>query len=345
MSEIRIGLIGAGANTRLRHIPGLRAMPGVRLVCVANRTKASGQAIAAEYGLPRVYAHWTDVVADPEVDAVMIGTWPYLHAEATCRSLEAGKHVLCEARMAMNAAEGRRMLAAAQQTGRVAMLVPSPFGMAGDRVIHELIADGRLGSLREIYVRALSPNLLDASIPLHWRQRADLSGVNTLTLGILNETVQRWFGRTESVSAETSIFVARRLNQETGRMDDVETPDSVGVVARMASGANCVYHVSGAARHGGGMRLEAYGTTGTVHYDLERDTICYGSVDDTQLAELPIPADKAGRWQVEEDFIAAIRGERPVTLTSFADGVKYMCFTEAVRRSADTGRRVYVSEV
>ncbi|MBX3411876.1 MAG: Gfo/Idh/MocA family oxidoreductase [Pirellulales bacterium] len=344
MSEIRIGLIGAGANTRLRHIPGLQAISGVRLVCVANRSLASGQAIAGEYDIPRVHAHWTDVVADPGVDAVLIGTWPYLHAEATCRALEAGKHVLCEARMAMNAAQARRMLATAQQTGRVAMLVPSPFGLAGDRVMGDLIA-AKLGELREIYVRALSPQLLDASLPLHWRQRADLSGVNVLTLGILNETVQRWFGRTESVMAETSIFVPRRLNQDTGRLDDVETPDSVAVVARMASGATCVYHVSGAARHAGGMRLEAYGAAGSVHYDLERDTIHLGTAEDKQLAVVPIPAEQAGRWQVEEDFIAAIRGERPVTMTNFADGVKYMCFTEAVRRSADTGRRVHLFEV
>lgn len=345
MSEIRIGLIGAGANTRLRHIPGLRAIHGVRIVCVANRTVASSMAVASEYDIARVHEHWTQVVADDEVDAVVIGTWPYLHAEATCRALAAGKHVLCEARMATNAAEARRMLAAAAQTNLVAMLVPSPFGLAGDLVVRELIAEGRLGSLREIYVRALSANLLDPLTPLHWRQRADLSGVNTLALGILNETVQRWFGRTESVLAETSIFVPRRIDVETHRLQDVETPDSVAVVARMPDGAQCLYHVSGAARHAGGMRIEAYGTAGTLHYDLERDTIRYGSAADTELRDLPIPVEKAGGWQVEADFIAAIRGERPVTTTSFADGVKYMCFTEAVRRSADTGRRVHLSEV
>lgn len=345
MSEIRIGLIGAGGNTRLRHIPGLQALPGVRIVCVANRTVASGQVVADEYGIPRVHGHWSDVVADPEVDAVVIGTWPYLHAEATCRALAAGKHVLCEARMATNAAEGRRMLAAAQQTNLVAMLVPSPFGLAGDRVVREHIAEGRLGALREIYVRALSGSLLDPIAPLHWRQRADLSGVNTLTLGILNETVQRWFGCTESVMAETSIFVPRRIDSVTGRLEDVETPDSVAVVARMPDGAQCMYHVSGTARHGGGMRIEAYGTAGTLHYDLEHDTIRYGSAVDNEMRDVPISPDKAGGWQVEADFIASIRGERPVTTTNFADGVKYMCFTEAVRRSADLGRRVHLAEV
>lgn len=75
------------------------------------------------------------MIDDPEVDAVCIGTWPYLHAPVTCATLAAGKHVLCEARMARNVAEARQMLDAAQQTDRIAMLVPSPFGLAGDQLM------------------------------------------------------------------------------------------------------------------------------------------------------------------------------------------------------------------
>lgn len=345
MTRIRVGLIGAGANTRLRHIPGLRAIEGVKLVCVANRTVASGMVVADEFDIPHVREHWTDVIADPDVDAIVIGTWPYLHAEATSRALAAGKHVLCEARMAANAAEARRMLAAAQQTNLVAMLVPSPFGLRGDRVVRELLADGLLGQVREIIVRGLAATSADPDAPLHWRERAERCGVNILTLGILNETVQRWFGRTESVLAQTSQFIVRRLDPETGMPQDVDVPDSVAVIARMADGAQCVYHVSGHAYHGGSPRIEAYGSGGTLVYNLESDAICTARASDASLRELPIAQDKLGRWQVEEDFIAAIRGERPVTRTSFVDGVKYMCFTEAVRRSADTGRRVALSEV
>ena len=345
MTTIRIGLIGAGANMRKRHLPGFQGIDGVEVVCVANRTTESAEKVAAEYGVANVHAHWTDVAGDPDIDAVCIGTWPNLHAPATCAALRAGKHVLCEARMADSVASAQEMLAVSQRCDRVAMLVPSPFGLKGDRVMRELVAGGFLGDVREIYVRGLSASMADPSAPLHWRQRADLSGLNILVLGILNETVQRWFGRTESVAAQTALFTPRRVDAETGDWRDVDIPDSVAVLARMATGAQCVYHVSGHARHGGGPSIEAYGSAGTVVYDLANDVIMAAKSGDDGLRPLPIPAEKAGGWRVEEDFIASIRESRPVTLTNFADGLKYMRFTAAVRQSADTGRRVALSEV
>lgn len=345
MTKVRVGLIGAGENTRLRHIPGLRKIPDVNIVCVANRTPGSALAVAADFDIPRVHEHWTDVLADGEVDAIVIGTWPNLHAEITCRALEAGKHVLCEARMAADTAGARRMLATLQRTGLVGMLVPSPFGLKGDRLVRRLMAERYLGDVREIYVRGLSASAADPSSALHWRQRTDCSGVNVLVLGILNETVQRWFGRTESVSAQTRLFVPRRVDEETGQLQDVDVPDSVAVVARMADHSQCVYHVSGHAHHAAGMRIEAYGSQATLIYDLASDTILAGRKGDARLSKVEIAAGESGEWNVEDDFIAAIRDQRPITLTSFADGVKYMAFTEAVRRSADERREVSLSEV
>ena len=57
---IRVGLIGAGANTRARHIPGLRAIEGVEIVAVCNRRPGSTQAVANEFGISRCYEHWQD---------------------------------------------------------------------------------------------------------------------------------------------------------------------------------------------------------------------------------------------------------------------------------------------
>ena len=71
---IRVGFMGAGANTRKHHIPKLRAQPGVELVAVANRTTESGERDAREFGIPRVYDDWRDLVRAPDVDAVCIGT-------------------------------------------------------------------------------------------------------------------------------------------------------------------------------------------------------------------------------------------------------------------------------
>src|SRR5437868_11050156 len=149
--KLRIGLIGAGANTRTRHIPGLRALPDVEIVAVCNRRPESTQAAAREFNIPRTYPHWEAVVADRDIDAVVVGTWPYLHCPVTLAALAAGKHVLTEARLAMNAAEARQMLAASRaQPHLVAQVVPSPFGLKGHEVMRELIQGGYLGRLREV---------------------------------------------------------------------------------------------------------------------------------------------------------------------------------------------------
>ncbi|TDI93637.1 MAG: hypothetical protein E2O75_01455, partial [Chloroflexi bacterium] len=77
---IRVGFIGAGANTALRHIPGLRAQEGVELVGVANRTLESSKVAADKYEIGEAYPTWLDLVEDPNIDAVCIGTWPYMHS-------------------------------------------------------------------------------------------------------------------------------------------------------------------------------------------------------------------------------------------------------------------------
>lgn len=345
MTTIRVGLIGAGQNTKLRHIPGFQALPGVSIHGVANRSLESAEAVATRFEIPNVLARWQDIVADPAIDAICIGTWPYLHAEITCAALRADKHVLCEARMAATLDEARAMLRAAQSTDRVAMLVPSPLGLRGERFVQRLIAEGFLGQVREIYVRALNAMATDCDMPLHWRQRSDLSGINILALGILNETIQRYFGAAESVMAQTSLFVPRRRDPVTAQLQDVDVPDSVSVLARQRCGAQCVYHLGGHAAHAGPMRIEAFGSSGTLVYDLENDTIQGARIGDASLVPLAIPEAEACSWSVESDFIAAIRKGRPVTHTSFADGIKYMAFTDAVRRSAATGCRCSVEHV
>ena len=59
---IRVGFVGAGKNTQSRHIPGFRKLAGVELVAVANRTKESGERVAREFGIARVYADWRELV-------------------------------------------------------------------------------------------------------------------------------------------------------------------------------------------------------------------------------------------------------------------------------------------
>jgi predicted dehydrogenase len=109
---IHIGIVGAGANTTSRHIPGLQAIHGVKLLSVCNRRPESSQRVADQFGIPKTFTSWHDLVTDSEIDAVVIGTWPYLHHPVTLAALDQEKHVLCEARLAMNARQAHEMLAA-----------------------------------------------------------------------------------------------------------------------------------------------------------------------------------------------------------------------------------------
>lgn len=340
--HIRVGIIGLGGNARLRHVPGLRACRDVEVVAVCNRRPESTAAVAAELGIAKTYDHWQDLVADPGLDAVLIGTWPYLHCPITLAALEAGKHVLTEARIAMNAAEAHQMLKASRKHPHlVCQVVPSPFGFRAHRVVLELMQSGFIGQLREVLVLATSDHLADAETPINWRQVRELSGLNMLTLGIVHETVMRWTPQPVKVMAQMRAFVGERLDPATGLLRRVGTPDSVQVLATLNGGAHAVYHISGVSRFGMGSQVHLYGSEGALRYELAPGDLIWGARrGEPALREIEVPDDKVLAWDVEAEFIGAIRGERKTEFTDFATGVQYMEFTEAVARSAATGAAV-----
>jgi predicted dehydrogenase len=347
MNTIRIGIIGLGANTRLRHVPGLQACPGVEIHAVCNRSSESTRLAAEQFRIPRTFAHWRDLVADSDLDAIVIGTWPYLHAEITMAALDAGKHVLTEARMARDVDEARAMLAASRRHPQlVTQVVPSPFGLGVDRVVKELLAGGFLGELREVVVLGVHHSLADSQAPLHWRQSTRLSGHNVLTLGILHETLIRWVPDPVRVMAQSQIFTPHRRDPDTGQSTRVDVPDALHVLTEIRGGARGVYRFSGVAHFGPGTQIYLYGSEGTLQYSFAggADQLRGARRGASQLSEIPIPPGQAGRWRVEEEFIEAIRGHERVQFTDFATGVRYMEFTTAVARSANSGQAVTVDQ-
>src|SRR5205823_2299440 len=80
---IRIGIVGAGAIARARHLPGFKALPGVKVVGVCNQHRDSATRVAREFEIPRIFENWEHLVESDEIDAVVIGTWPYLHCPIT----------------------------------------------------------------------------------------------------------------------------------------------------------------------------------------------------------------------------------------------------------------------
>ena len=342
---IRVGVVGAGANTRLHHIPKLKKIDGVEIVSVANRSRASSERVAQEFGIPRVHESWQDIVNDAAIDAVVIGTWPYMHCPVTLAALAAGKHVLTEARIAMNAAEARQMLAASRaKPNLVTQVVPGPATFAADPMVMHLLAEGYVGELQSMDLK-VPTGFLNRDAPMHWRMDRDYSGMNIMSMGIWYECVSRWVGPATAVMARTRVAVPYRIDKECGERRAISVPDHVEVLADLANGAIARMHWSSVAGLMPGPEIWLYGSEGTLRIEQRgRDNLVLsgGRRGDKEMAPIAIPEDKTYRWRVEEEFIGAIRGQEQVRRTSFVDAVNYMEFTEAVHISSREGRRVYL---
>lgn len=335
--SLRIGIVGAGANTKSRHIPGFQEIDGVEVVAVCNRSRESGQKAADEFGIPNVYDDWKQLVQADEVDAVCVGTWPYLHCAITLESLAAGKHILTEARMAMTLEEGKQMLAASQASDKVSMIVPAPFYLESEPTLLEMTANGDFGDWLEVHVNALGGGW-NPDGTIHWRQRRELSGDNIMSMGILNETVRRYAGHDRRLVAQSHIFVEQRPDGEGGQAT-VDVPDSLGIISELENGATAVYHISSVAAHGRAGSIEMHGTKGAFRLEDGVASVAFG---DDGFQPLQVDPAKKWGWDVEADFVASIRDGKPVTHTNFEDGVRYMAFTHAVQASLSGGQRVDV---
>jgi len=337
---LRVGIVGAGANTRKYHIPKLRDQPGVEIVSVANRTRESGERAAKELGIPRVYDTWRQLVEADDTNAICIGTWPYLHAPATIAALDRGKHVLCEARMAMNAAEAHAMLEASRRAPHlVAQLVPAPHTLWADVTVQSLIADGHLGDVLAVEVRGAQGKFVEREAPLHWRQDQSLSGLNALNMGIWYEAMMRWVGPASRVSAMTSVAVPKRRDG-SGVTRQVTVPDHVDILVQLERGGIGHLRFSAVTALAPATEVWLFGTEGTLRIEADALKLWGGRRGDTALREIPISAERRGGWRVEEEFVNAVRGKERVTRTAFDDGVRYMEFTEAVARSAAHGETI-----
>src|SRR5262245_27735230 len=326
---IRVGVIGAGKNTREQHIPVFQKCDGVELVAVANRSKESSERVASEFGIARAYGDWRELLRAGDVDAVCIGTWPYMHREITEASLAVGKHVLCEARMGMNADEGRSMLAASRKAPNlVAQLVPAPQTLEVDSTVKRLLAERYVGDVLAVEVQAAQGSFVDEA-PLHWRQDVVLSGNNVLTMGIWYETLVRWLGPARRVTAMTKVAVPHRRD-ESGSMREVKIPDHVEILSTLGNGAIAHLRFSSVTALGPASEAWIFGTDGTLRLEVGARRLSGGRRGDKALAEIPIPAAQRIGWRVEEEFVNAIRGREKVTHTTFEDGVRYMEFTDAV---------------
>ena len=339
MSEdkiIRIGFVGAGGIVKQRHLPGLRALPNIRITAVANSTLASAEAFCRDFAPEaQPIERWEDVVDNEDVDVVWVGAHPYMHHDATCFGLERGKHVFTQARMAASLQEAERMWEKSLTFPElVSAICPAPQGMKGGEMVKKLLAEGAIGKPHQVMLHSFTGAWLDASQPAHWRQREELSGIQILTLGIYVEVLQRWLGHIVEVEARGNVVTEERQGYK------VLIPDFVHVLAKFRGGLEATMMFSGVAAHAPTDKVWIFGSEGTLCYDFQAEEVLLGKPGG-KLEVVPVSFEMQRDWTVERDFIAAIRnpgGPRPKP--DFVEGVCYMRVVEAVWQAMETSAAV-----
>jgi len=341
--KIRIGLIGGGAIARQRHLPGFQRLENVEVACVCNRSKESSEATAKEYGIPRIAYNWQEVVQDPELEAVCIGAWPYLHAEATIKALEAGKHVFTQARMARNLSEAEAMMAASKaHPDLVCQIAPSPFTLQYDETVQALLQNGILGEPQEVIIVWANGSNADSSTPMSWRQDYMVSGCNIHMMGVYHEVILRWLDADPQwLSASGNIFTPERPHPEKEQPQTVEIPDTVHIHGKLANDALFQYRFSTVEAGQGSNEIRINGSLACLRVDVASGSLYLTDNQSGKTQELDYPELPDGGWRAEEAFVESIRHGSPVEHTSFATGLRYMKFTELAWRSWQHGGKQF----
>ncbi len=304
--KLRIGIVGAGNIVRTRHLPALKKNPDAEIVAVSNSTYESSEQFCKEHcpGATPM-ANWADLLAVPDLDIIWIGTPPYMHSAVTISALEAGKHVFCQARMAMDLAEAEEMLATTKRFPElVTMLCPPPFGMRADLLVKKLLAENAIGTPHAVRLQSV------------------------LTLGIYVEVLQRWLGNIAGVFARGKILNAERRGYR------VIIPDMLNVLCVFENGAEGVLEFSGVHAGAPNDRLRIFGDRGALLYDFTNERVRNVKYGAREMEDLDVPKELITEWRVEDDFINAVKSKGRVRpRPSFEDGVGYMRVVQAVADS------------
>ncbi|HST63828.1 MAG TPA: Gfo/Idh/MocA family oxidoreductase [Mycobacteriales bacterium] len=354
-----------------------------RMAVLCGRNRPAVTAAAQRLGWASVETDWKAVLQRDDVQLVDICTPGSSHAEIAVAALAAGKHVLCEKPLANTVAEARAMTAAAREAGAAG--VRSMVGFNYRRVpavafARQLVAAGRIGTVRHVRAQYLQDWIVDPQFPLVWRLRADQAGSGALgDIGahIVDLTQFVTGQRLTGVNALLETFVRQRplpsassgLSASGGtEVGDVTVDDAALFFGRLDGGAIATYEAPRfATGRKNAIRVEVNGSTGSLAFDLERlnELEFLDGTEDPELQGFRrvvvtepghpylsgwYPPGHVLGWgdtfvhEVKDLVDAVAAGKDP--LPSFEDGLQVQLVLDAVQRSAeDRGCWTEVEEV
>jgi len=354
VGTIRSSFLGGGFMARV-HSRAARAA-GATLELLASSSPEGAERAARSLGIERSAGDVTELLRD-DSDVVHICTPNATHADLARRVIAAGRHVVCEKPLATTLADARDLVMAAEERGVVAAV---PFVYRYHPMVREArarVAAGEIGALLTIDCGYLQDWML---LPEDddWRATSADGGPSRAFADIGSHLCDLL----EFVSGERIVRLAARTRQvydERGG-HPVANEDAVAILAELESGAIGTLLISQmAAGRKNALTLELHGAHQTIRFDQERPEELWigGREGSMQLLRDPqtahpgvarfsqVPAGHAQGYQdafnsFVADVYAAIRGEHPDGLPTFADGLRAVALTEAVLRAADGQRWV-----
>jgi predicted dehydrogenase len=328
MNPVRWGLLGTARIALRKVLPAMQHCELSRAVAIASRDEARARAAAREHALERGHGSYDALLADDEVDVVYNALPNHLHVPWSIRACNAGKHVLCEKPIALNAAEARELRAARDANGVLVgeafMVRVHPQWQAARGAVH----DGRVGKLRAVSCH-FSYALRDAD---DIRNQVEWGGGGLLDIGCYAVHIARWLFHGEP--RRVVALIERDPASGTDRLASALLDFAAGQ-ATFTCGTQLVPF----------QRVQLLGTAGRIEVEIPfnapPDHACRVFIDDGSDAHgggitvLELPA--ADQYALQADaFSRAVRGQGAVPVP-LEDGIANMAVLDALLRSAATG--------
>jgi predicted dehydrogenase len=278
---LNIGLIGYGfmgrahsnAYRKVNNFFDLQHKPVLKAVCARNAEQT--QAFANTWGYESIETDWKKLVARKDIDAVDICVPNNLHHDIAVAAAEAGKMVLCEKPLSMDAKEGEKMVAAVEKA-RVANMVWYNYRrVPAVTLAKRLVDDGKLGRIFHYRAVFLQDWTISADLPQGgqalWRldAKAAGSGVTGDLLAHCIDTALWINGGIQSVSAMTETFITERKHTLTGKVEKVGIDDACAFLARFDNGSLATFESTRYARgHKALYTFEVNGEKASLKWDL-----------------------------------------------------------------------------
>jgi predicted dehydrogenase len=189
MAKVRWGILSTSWFAREKVIPALKKCQHVELAAIASRDLAKARAVADEMGFPKAYGSYEQLLADPDIDVIYVPAPNHLHVPWSIRALEAGKHVLCEKPIGLDAAEARQLLEVARRHPKQKAMEAFMYRLHPQwRRALQIVREGGVGEARvlESFFSYFNAD------PKNVRNQSDIGGGGLMDIGCYNISFARW---------------------------------------------------------------------------------------------------------------------------------------------------------